>query len=193
MKRPIRFGTVTCLLAVVAAVTVVTPALPAKNLSTLFQGEEKLQTAAISSQSNTARRDPAKYESIVLHGKVIELGPYVAERHDVAIDEDAGKVVLVLVTDSGEVHPLVKDVRSRGFWIDKRLRDRPMELRLHKFPGLPFVRLMDVYSFKEGKKYSVDYWCTICAITTYQPGPCPCCQDEIELRERLVDEIKPGQ
>jgi hypothetical protein len=132
----------------------------------------------------------SKYESIVLRGTVLELGPHLLQAFSVAMDDDLGKAVVALVTDSGEVHPLVKDVRSRGFWMDKRLRDRPMELHVHKFPGLPFVRLIDTYSFKDGKKYAVDYWCTVCAITTFEPGPCPCCQDEIELRERPVGEIK---
>jgi len=131
-------------------------------------------------------RQTPKYESIVVRGKVIELGPYVQQTFQVAMDDDAGKSTLALVTSTGEVHPLVKDLRSRGFWMDKRLRDRPMELHAHRFPGLPFLRLIDVYSLKDGNKYRVDYWCTVCAITTFQPGPCPCCQDEIELREQLV-------
>ena len=140
-----------------------------------------------------ARRQAPKYEAAVLHGKVVELGPHVMEAFHVPMDDDFGKGIVALVTDSGEVHPLIKDVRSRGFFMDKRLRDRPMELHVHKYASLPFVRLIDVYSFKDGKKYKPDYWCTICAITTYQPGPCPCCQDEIQLRERPVEEIKPGQ
>jgi hypothetical protein len=129
----------------------------------------------------------------LLRGKVIELGPYLMARYQMPMDDDVGKNTVVLLTDSGEVHPLIKDLRSRGYWMDKRLRDRPMELHVHKFPGVPFVRLIDAYSLKDGKKYRVDYWCAVCAITTYEPGPCPCCQDEIELRELRVDEIKPGQ
>jgi hypothetical protein len=143
--------------------------------------------AAIAQEPETKTKRPLRYESIVLRGKVVELGPHVLNAFNVPMDDDAGKAI-ALVTDSGDVHPLVKDVRSRGFWMDKRLRDRPMELHVHKFPGLPFVRLIDVYGFKDGRKFRVDYWCTICAITTYQPGPCPCCQDEIELREVAVEE-----
>jgi len=134
-----------------------------------------------------------KYESVVLRGKVVELGPHLLREFNVPTDDDMGKAIVALVTDSGEVHPLVKDVRSRGFWIDKRLRNRPMELHVHRFPGLPFVRVIDTYSFKDGKKYAVDYWCTVCAITTFEPGPCPCCQDEIELRERPVNASNRGR
>jgi hypothetical protein len=135
------------------------------------------------------KQQPPKPESVVIEGNVVQLGPYLEQTFDVPMDEDLGKAVLVLVAQSGELYPLVKDVRSRGFFMDKRLRDRPMELHVHKYAGVPFVRLIDVYSLKDGKKYKVDYWCTVCSITTYQPGPCPCCQAEIELRERPVDEV----
>ncbi|MBI3469246.1 MAG: hypothetical protein HY000_40095 [Planctomycetes bacterium] len=134
------------------------------------------------------QRQGAKPELAALRGKIVELGPHLMDQFHVPMDEDLGKAIMAIVTDSGEVHPLIKDVRSRGFFMDKRLRDRPMELHIHKYSGLPFVRLIDVYSFKDGKKYKVDYWCAICAISTFQPGPCPCCQDEIGLREQPVDE-----
>lgn len=135
-----------------------------------------------------AKRQGPKPELVVLRGKVVELGAHLMEKFQVPVDEDLGRAAVVLVTDEGEVHPLVKDIRSRGFFMDKRIRGRPMELHVHRYPGLPFVRLIDVYSFKDGKKHKLDYWCTVCAISTFQPGPCPCCQDEIELRERLVEE-----
>jgi hypothetical protein len=135
----------------------------------------------------------AKPEPVTLRGRVVELGPHANTTFGVPMDDELGKAVIVLVTTAGEVHPLVRDVRSRGFFLDKRLRDREMELHVHKYAGLPFVRVIDAYSFRNGKKHQVDYWCDICAITTYQPGPCPCCQDEIQLRERPVAEIQPGR
>jgi hypothetical protein len=194
MKCTVRLGKVGCLLAAIAtSLFIPYNSLRADNASAPVPAGEPAQTQVGFAQSPGIKPHAPKYETIVLRGKVVELGPYLLDRHQVAVDEDAGKSVVVLATDAGEVHPLVKDVRSRGFWMDKRLRDRPMELHVQKLPGLPFVRLIDVYSFKDGKKYRVDYWCAICAITTYQPGPCPCCQDEIELRERPVDEIKPGE
>ena len=147
-----------------------------------------LTAVVVRASDRDPQRQPPKPELSVLRGKVVELGPHLADNFHVPMDEDLGKAVLVLVTESGEVHPLVKDLRSRGFFMDKRLRDRTMELHVHKYAGLPFVRLIDVYSLKDGKKYKVDYWCTVCAISTFQPGPCPCCQDEIGLRERPVEE-----
>ena len=140
------------------------------------------------SDKTQAKGASPKYQAVVLRGKVVELGPHLSEAFGVPVDEDQGKSTVALVTESGECHPLVKDLRSRGFFMDKRIRDRPMELHVHKYPGLPFVRVIDVYSFKDQQKQKLDYWCTVCAISTYQSGPCPCCQDEIELRERPTDE-----
>jgi hypothetical protein len=140
--------------------------------------------------ADVQRREPPKPQAVTLRGRVAELGSHMANAFGVPVDDELGKAVIVLVTATGEVHPLVRDVRSRGFFMDKRLRDREMELHVHKYPGLPFVRLIDAYSFKNGAKHQVDYWCDICAITTYQPGPCPCCQDEIQLRERPAAETK---
>lgn len=39
----------------------------------------------------------------------------------------------------------------------------------------------------KGKKLFVTYWCAVCAIRTYTPGICWCCQDEtaLDLRETL--------
>jgi hypothetical protein len=150
--------------------------------------EDTTQVESKAPIPTTTTPQSAKYESVVLQGKVVELAPYLAARFGVVMDDDAAKLSMALVTEKGDVHPLVKDLRSRGFWMDKRLRDRPMELHVHKFPGLPLVRIIDVYSFKDGKKCRVDYWCTVCAITTFEPGPCPCCQEDIELREKPVEE-----
>jgi hypothetical protein len=187
MKLTTRFSNLVCM--------VVTIAMAALNPASLRLGvvQERAQADAARSQTSTPKQVLAKYESVVLRGKVIELGPYLMQTYQMPMDDDVAKSVMVLLTDSGEVHPIIKDLRSRGYWLDKRLRDRPMELHVHKFAGLPFVRLIDVYSIKEGKKYRVDYWCSVCAITTFEPGPCPCCQEEIQLREVPVDEVKLGR
>jgi hypothetical protein len=32
--------------------------------------------------------------------------------------------------------------------------------------------------------YDLHYYCTVCNIESVTPGPCVCCQDEVELKER---------
>jgi hypothetical protein len=41
---------------------------------------------------------------------------------------------------------------------------------------------------KDGKLKLVSYWCDICSIRAYTPGPCVCCQRETELELREPDQ-----
>jgi hypothetical protein len=38
-----------------------------------------------------------------------------------------------------------------------------------------------IFTYKQGKRLMVTYWCDICYIRTYSPGICWCCQDETRL------------
>jgi hypothetical protein len=135
----------------------------------------------------TAQAEP-RGELLRLHGKVVELGSHLQQHFRMTVDDEFGRGVVALVTGNGEIYPLVRDVRSRGFFLDKRFRDRPVELHLQRFAKLPFVRLLDAFAIQAGKRCALEYWCSICAITTYEPGPCPCCQEPIAMRERPIDE-----
>ena len=43
----------------------------------------------------------------------------------------------------------------------------------------------NMYVLKDGKRLRVTYWCDVCAIRTYTPGPCVCCQKwtDLDLRD----------
>ena len=43
---------------------------------------------------------------------------------------------------------------------------------------------------KHGVAKMITYWCPVCGIRAYTPGPCVCCQDETELDLRNLDEIR---
>ncbi|MCC6862054.1 MAG: hypothetical protein IT158_26010 [Bryobacterales bacterium] len=47
------------------------------------------------------------------------------------------------------------------------------------------IHTRPVFVHKNGKRLYVTYWCDLCAIRTYTPGKCQCCQEEteIDLRE----------
>ena len=152
-----------------------------------------LTTVGSSAAVLSARDKPPKPKTLVLQGRVVQLGLYLKETWGIPMDASSGNTTMVLVTTSGDIHPILKDERSRGYFMDNRLRGRSMELHVYKYPKLPYVRLIDAFSFKEGRKHKVDYWCTICSISTFEPGPCPCCQDDIELRERRADPFESGQ
>jgi hypothetical protein len=77
------------------------------------------------------------------------------------------------------------DEPTRGVLKDTRLAGADLEAVGHfANPGLFLVdpiytRALHVY--KDGKRFSVSYWCATCSIRTYTPGTCVCCQAETDL------------
>ncbi|MGA9769281.1 MAG: hypothetical protein WBV94_09590 [Blastocatellia bacterium] len=71
---------------------------------------------------------------------------------------------------------------ATAIFTDGRVRQRDLQVtaRLDSKSQLEIIR---VQSIKEGKLYNLYYFCEICNITAYAPGPCPCCGNELEFRE----------
>jgi hypothetical protein len=136
-----------------------------------------------SAEEATARSKPA-YRTESLRGKVVWLAEAVQRRYDVRIDPDAAQSQVVLETVDGQLHPLLKEDRGRGFWKDPRMRGIEMELFVRRYDGSPFVQVIRVYTIKQGRKYEFDYWCDICAIPMFELKECECCQGPIRIRER---------
>lgn len=123
-----------------------------------------------------------------LRGKVQWTADALQARFGIESDPDAAHNSVSLVTPKGEVYPIVKDVRGRGFFQDAQLRDREMELLVRRYKGSPFIQIIRIYTIKDGHKYALDYWCDICAIIMFELKECECCQGPIRLREQLVPE-----
>lgn len=106
----------------------------------------------------------------------------------VSLDTQAGKSAerrLALVGDDGTRHPLVADDVSQMFRLYPQLRDRPVKVTGRLAAGTKDLKVEFVQTVKDGKPYTVDFWCEVCQISHQQPMPCVCCGDELELRERL--------
>jgi hypothetical protein len=83
----------------------------------------------------------------------------------------------VAVTGEPETMAVLKDARLAG---------ADLELLGHfKSPGLfvvgPFYTSKSMFVHKNGKRYTISYWCPVCSIRTYTPGKCMCCQEETHL------------
>ena len=48
------------------------------------------------------------------------------------------------------------------------------------------IELTRVQARRDGKLYDIFYYCEVCEITAYGPGPCFCCYGPFEFRERLA-------
>jgi hypothetical protein len=43
---------------------------------------------------------------------------------------------------------------------------------------------------ENGKPKMITYWCDVCYIRAYAPGPCVCCQKDTDLELRDLDDIR---
>ncbi len=132
--------------------------------------------------------DKPKYTLQRLRGKMVYLAEAMKRLHGTESDADARQSAVALETSDGHLHPILKDARGRGFWMDERLRGIELELLVCAYPGSPVVQVVRVYSLKNGQRFELDYWCDICAIVMYELKECECCQGPTRIRTRLVDE-----
>ena len=75
---------------------------------------------------------------------------------------------------------------------DKRLAGVDLEAKGHftaadHFQIDPF-HTHALHVVKDGKRLLITYWCDVCSIRQYEPGPCWCCQRETALALKPEDE-----
>ena len=96
----------------------------------------------------------------------------------------------VIVSEGRRIR-LEGDEQTSGVLRDERLNDIDFEVIGH-WDGTDKLKILPIHKralfvHKDGKRLYVTYWCDICAIRTYTPGVCWCCQDQtaLDLKEKL--------
>jgi hypothetical protein len=100
-----------------------------------------------------------------------------------------------LKTGEEKLIRLEGDTETTGVIKDERLKDVDFEavgefLNADRFRIGP-IHEKSMWVWKDGHKHSISYWCEVCAIRTYTPGICMCCQEETAVDLRTGD--GPGQ
>src|SRR5690348_6787284 len=85
-----------------------------------LMGEDKEQGAPAS--KSEATKNEATYRTESLRGRVVWLAEAMKRRYGVDVDADAAQWDVALETNDGQILPIVKDARGRGFRLDPRLR-----------------------------------------------------------------------
>ena len=128
-------------------------------------------------------------------GKVVFVQDALKRRGIKVADEM--KQQAVLETEAGELIPIAADWRGRAFYQDEKLRDRKVELVGYRRPGLPYLQVLNVFTFNaKNERQDTDYWCDVCSIPMYEIKECECCQGPIHLRFRpskLPGYLKSGE
>ena len=133
------------------------------------------------SESKTHKESEPKRE--IYSGKVVLAQEALKKRGIKVADEMKSQAVLEL--ESGELLPIAADWRGRAFYQDERLRHRKVELVGYRRPGIPYLQVLNVFTFNDkNERQDTDYWCDICSIPMYEIKECECCQGPIRLRFR---------
>lgn len=87
-----------------------------------------------------------------------------------------------LVDKDAKLHTFDPAQAPTAIFTDDRVRARDLQItaRLNSKRQLELIK---VQSVREAKLYDIYYFCEICNIRAYAPGPCPCCRNELEFRE----------
>jgi hypothetical protein len=115
--------------------------------------------------------------TVTLRGKLLvkETGPVI---------EKADHTMIALDGDS-QTQKILHDTRLNGFSVEAKghytAPDRFLIDPIHTRALL--VR-------KDGALKMITYWCDVCSIRAFTPGPCVCCQRETTLDLRDPNEIQ---
>jgi hypothetical protein len=89
-----------------------------------------------------------------------------------------------LTTSEGEIE-LAGDGPTTAVLADSRLRDADFEAIGERTAATRFkidpIHMRNMFVHRAGKRLMISYWCEVCSIRTWSPGPCMCCQDETAL------------
>ena len=87
-----------------------------------------------------------------------------------------------LVSADGKRYKFLATDSSTAMFTDPRVRQRELQIAAKLLPG-DKLEIVTVQSIRGGKLYDIYYFCELCNIRAYAPGPCPCCRAELEFRE----------
>ena len=109
-------------------------------------------------------------------------GKLVQHENQTPAVETADHKLIVLEGDGSTEHVLH----------DKRLAGLDFEVKGH-FTDADHFQVDPFYThalhvIQNGKRLLVTYWCDVCSIRQYEPGPCWCCQRETALALKPEDE-----
>lgn len=85
-------------------------------------------------------------------------------------------------TPGGKAYDFLQSDLSVAIFTDSRVRARELQLTANLYPE-DQLEIIKVQSVRAGKLYDLYYFCEVCNITAYAPGPCTCCREEMEFRE----------
>jgi rubrerythrin len=118
---------------------------------------------------------------VVIKGRVVCLDESGNQR-DALFGCDERTSRFGIVDKDAKLHSFDPADTSTAVFTDARVRTRELQVTA-RLNAKKLLEIIKVQSIREGKLYDIYYFCEICNIRAYTPGPCPCCQKELEFKE----------
>lgn len=150
---------------------------------------ETVSSEQSGSQSGSTTADHAlapQYNTELVRGRAVWLSEGLENEFGISTVPEVAENTLALLTPTGELIPIVENLRGRALRKDKRLREMDLAILARRYQRHPFIQILTLYEVDGEERFEVDYWCDVCAIVMYETGPCSCCQDDNRLRKRPV-------
>ncbi len=93
---------------------------------------------------------------------------------------------LVFRTEDGRRFSLSEKDPRKAIFEDGRVRNELLRITARQDEEGRLALLL-VHTLKNGRMYLPHYFCQVCNITAFAPGPCWCCQAEFEFREKEIE------
>lgn len=84
--------------------------------------------------------------------------------------------------NDGKFYKFLPEDTATAMFVDRRVRARELQIVAVARPK-DHLEIIKIQSVREGRLYDLYYFCEVCNITTYAPGLCMCCREEMEFRE----------
>ena len=95
-----------------------------------------------------------------------------------------------MLASEGREVALTGDASTVSVINDSRLKDCDLEAAGEFLSPAEFkigpIHQRNLFVHKDGQRFTISYWCPVCSIRTYTPGPCMCCQEETALDLRAA-------
>ena len=118
-------------------------------------------------------------KNIVVSGRLICLAPDLKE----SPCEASVAATLAIKAADGTLYRLTAGKSADTLLQEKRLKTREFRLILRETDEGEAFQIIKSQLIRDGKVLDFFYFCEICNITTYTPGPCMCCRAPTEYRE----------
>lgn len=119
---------------------------------------------------------------VILRGRVNCLSPAC----------DAASGGFEFATAAGRHYTFLEGDELALIFNDPRVRSRELQIsaRLRAKDRLEIIKVKSVVN---GRLHDLYYFCEVCNITAYAPGPCPCCRDELKFFEKPLPSTGAGK